>query len=157
MDSYITDSRDDTEIDVSDHAHTEFLVLYRESTDAVRFAKMQQWKLLAYITSAFVILVVAAETGVAPKHLAPSMVIISFVMAAASISTLVIFQMWQSTEHQKLDFIAEHMSETFRQTRAQKSSMEANIHRYALLTFMMLFIVAASGFTYLIMAKHIQV
>lgn len=152
-DGYQTNSfDDDAEIDVSDRAHSEFLVLYRESTDTIRFAKLQQWKLLAYVTTAYVIMVIAAETGAAPKYLAPSLIIISFILAAASLSTLVIFQMWQSTEHQKLDFIADHMSGTFRETRKQKSSMEANVHRYALLTFMMLFIAAACGFTTLVLA-----
>lgn len=156
MDSYFGDSLDETESSVSDRTHAECLVLYRESTDTIRFAKTLQWKLLAYLTGAFVLMIVADKTGAAPKEMAPAMIIVSFVLAAIGISTLIIFQLWQFTEQRKLDFIAEQLSEVFRQTRARKSTLEANIQRYAILTFMTLFVVAVSGFTYLTFARHLE-
>lgn len=156
MDSYFGNDLDESESSVSDRTHAECLVLCRESTDTVRFAKTLQWKVLAYLTAVFVFMNIADRTGVANKDMAPAMVIVTFILVAIGISTLIIFQLWQSTEQRKLDFIADHISEAFRLTRAHKSSLEANIQRYAILTFMTQFVVAVSGFAYLNFARHLD-
>ncbi|MGE5765566.1 MAG: hypothetical protein ACM35H_00150, partial [Bacteroidota bacterium] len=61
---------------------------------------------------------------------------ISFVSSSAVIYMLVLYQVWQNTEREKLRDISSHFSSFSQFTRAIKSSREANVHRYTLLAFM---------------------
>ena len=51
---------------------------------------------------------------------------------------LIIYQFWQHTEHEKQAGIARDFSNVFREIRALKSRVEANVHRYTLLMFMII-------------------
>ena len=154
MDGALTSQSEPVE-DIDELTHAECLTLYRESTESIRFAKSQQWKTLGYLTAVFFSLVILPYTRLAPPDLMPYLVIISFIVGACGISMLIIFQMWQSTEHRKLNLISEHLSDVFQEVRAVKSTLEANIHRYILLAFMMVFVASANGITYLVLARYL--
>jgi hypothetical protein len=49
---------------------------------------------------------------------------------------LFFYQTWQHTEQTKLDVIGKQFSSLFRQVRGIKSKLEANLHRYMILLFM---------------------
>ena len=61
---------------------------------------------------------------------------VSFLCSAGVIYILVLYQVWQNTEREKLRDISSHFSSFSQFTRAIKSSREANVHRYTLLSFM---------------------
>ncbi len=63
---------------------------------------------------------------------------LSFLISAAAIYILVLFQVWQNTEREKLREIAKALSNLFVKVRTIKSSREANFHRYTLLFFMII-------------------
>lgn len=156
MDSGTKDPYEAEGSSLDECTHAECLALYRESTESIRYAKAQQWKTLTYLTVVLGSMILISHARVAPAGVAPVMIIFSFVATAAVVSMLIIFQMWQSTEQRKLDFIGAHMSEIFSQTREIKSTLEANIHRFVLLTFMGLYAVSAGALTYLILARHLE-
>lgn len=156
MDSGLKDPYEAEGSPLDECTHAECLTLYRESTVSIRYAKTQQWKSLSYLTVVLGIMVLIVHARVAPPGMAPVMIIFSFVATAAVVSMLIIYQMWQSTEQRKLDFITAQMSDIFIQAREIKSTLEANIHRFVLLTFMGLYAISAGAITYLILARHLE-
>ena len=155
MDGGFSEQPEPSDVELDELTHAECLVLYTESANSIRFAKSQQWKTLAYLTAIFFSLILLPYTRLAPPDLLPYLIVTSFVVSAAGISMLIIYQMWQSTEHRKLDLIGETMSDMFREVRAVKSTLEANVHRYLLLAFMVVFIVSANAITYMVLAKYL--
>ena len=156
MDSGVSDEHELVVAELDELSHAECLTLYSESAESIRFAKSQQWKTLVYLTAVFFSLVILPYTRLAPPDLLPYLIVISFVVSACGVSMLIIFQMWQSTEHRKLDLIGQEMSDLFREVRGVKSTLEANIHRYLLLAFMIVFIAAANGITYMVLALYLD-
>jgi dolichol kinase len=61
-----------------------------------------------------------------------------------AIFMLVIFQFWQHAEGQKIRAVEKNYSSLFREIRKKKSRLEANVHHYILLTFMILVLLASA-------------
>jgi len=129
-------ARENTPSELDDLTHAEMCMLYRESADSVRFAKAYQWKSLGATLLVFGGLI--ALTKLVPNNAAIVNLIIavSFLCSSAVIYMLVLYQVWQNTEREKLRDIAGHFSSYSQFTRAIKSTREANVHRYTLLVFM---------------------
>ncbi len=128
-------SVESTMLDSSTHA--EILVLYRESTDSLRFIKNLQWKTVGSTLLVFFGLIAIARMVDATEALANSFRLISVLMTCAVIFTLIIYQFWMYNELKKLAFLERPLSNMFRITRKIKSRREGNLHRYTLLFFMM--------------------
>lgn len=141
---------------LDEKSHAECLKLYDESTITMRYAKSQQWRTLAFVSIVYSALLLLSYTQLATPEMIPMLIIISFVLSAAGISAVFIFQMWQSTEMRKLDYISHQMSDMFRETRALKSTFEANVQRYAILFFMVAFIITANALTYMVLARFLN-
>jgi len=128
--------------------HAEMRLLYEESTRSMRFAKYLQWwtvgsTLLVYGAFLAVAKFVAADYGYGNKLTA-----LIIILTIAVIATLIIYQFWQHTELVKIERIAKGFSTAFRHTRSIKSKLEANIHRYLLLAFMILTVISGSVVSY---------
>ncbi len=128
--------------------HAEMRLLYEDSSKNVRFAKYLQWWTLGstlVVDGAFLAIAkfVSADMDYANKLTA--MII---VLTTAVIATLIIYQFWQYTELRKIDKISKGFSTAFRRVRVVKSKLEANIHRYLLLIFMILAVIMGSIVSY---------
>ncbi len=128
--------------------HAEMCLLYEESTKTIRFAKYLQWWTLGstlLVDGAFLAIAkfVSADMDYANKLTA--MII---ALTTAVIATLIIYQFWQYTELLKIDKISKGFSAAFRRVRGMKSKLEANIHRYLLLLFMIFTAVMGSIVSY---------
>lgn len=128
--------RENTPSPLDELTHAEMCMLYRESADSIRFAKAHQWKSLGAILLVFAGMIALARLSPDNATLTNLIIAISFLSSSAVIYMLVLYQVWQNTEREKLRDIASHFSSFSQVTRAIKSSREANVHRYTLLAFM---------------------
>ena len=123
-------------------------LLYRESVDTVLFAKAQQWKTVGATLLFYLVFLVIAKFVSNDPFLIQGLGAIVLIATPPALVLLVVYQLWQNTERNKLDGIGEQFSSQFRNIRAIKSRMEANVVRYLLLVFMMTIIVLAGVVTF---------
>ena len=123
-----------SELDESTHA--ELRLLYEESAQSVLFAKNHQWKTVGSTLVLFVVLILIGKVFGKSQEFVNNLQALVILATPASILVLIIYQFWQHTEHEKQAGIARDFSNLFREIRAIKSRLEANIHRYTLLMFM---------------------
>lgn len=141
--------REETPSDLDDTTHAELRLLYEESSNAVLFAKGHQWRTVGSTLVVFLVLValgrfISSEPGFLDK-----LVAVIILLATSAVLMLVIYQFWQHTERRKLDAIGVRFSTTFRSVRALKSRLEADIHRYTLLVFMIFVVLLGAYVSYL--------
>lgn len=111
-------------------------LLYRESTETLRFVKNHQWKTVGATLLADGGIIAVALATQADAALGAKLMGIAIVLACAVIFTLIIYQFWTYNELAKIDHIEQRMSPFFRAVRARKSRREGDWHRYLLLVFM---------------------
>ena len=116
--------------------HAEFLTLYRESTDTLRFIKSHQWKTVGATLIAYLGIVFIGGFVNADLALSRSLMSITIVLCCAVIFTLVIYQFWMHNEMLKINSMQFYLSSGFSEIRALKLRKEGDIHRYLLLFFM---------------------
>ena len=129
-------ARENTPSELDDLTHAEMCMLYKESADSIRFAKAHQWKSLGAILLVFGGMMAVVQLAPNNAFLINLILAVSFLCSAGVIYILVLYQVWQNTEREKLREISSHFSSFSQFTRAIKSSREANVHRYTLLSFM---------------------
>ena len=134
--------------ELDESTHVELRLLYRESVDAILFAKAQQWKTVGATLLLYLVFLFIAKFVSNDPVLNQGLGAIVMVATPPALVILVFYQLWQNTERSKLDNIGEHFSSQFRNIRAVNSRMEANIVRYLLLVFMMTIIVLAAIVTF---------
>ncbi len=134
---------------LDDLTHAEMLALYRESTRTILFAKTRQWRTLGAACIAQVAIVTVGHVIELPDAMHRTLIILSFLISAMSISILLIYQIWQHTEMLKLRKITSYLSGHFEQIRHIKSRVEANIHRYILLSVMVISIIITNIIAYM--------
>ena len=122
--------------DVDELTHAELMLLYRESADSVRFAKSQQWKTLGTTLLVFGALILIQKYYNYNLWFMKAMFTTVILVTGAAIYALVIYQVWQYTEREKIAKIASRFSTLAREIRAIKSERESNVFRYILLLFL---------------------
>ncbi len=129
---------------LDEQTHAEALLLYRDAEDNIRFSKGLQWKTLGGTIAIFA-LIVAACLATRPEAMFVKIcIVLSLVVSCGSIYSLSILQSWQNTERQKIDRLIKAFSSLFASVYGLKSRIEANIHRYVLISFMAITILIAN-------------
>jgi len=128
--------------------HAEMRMLYEESTKSIRFSKYLQWWTVGSTLVVFFALIGIAKFVSADIVYANKLTALIILLSTAVIATLIIYQFWQHTELLKIEKISKGFSSAFREVRKSKSQLEANIHRYILLLFMILTVIAGSVVSY---------
>ncbi len=134
---------------VEGSAHAELLALYDESTATIRFAKNHQWKTVGSTLLTDGALIAIAKLIAADAGLARLLVALVILLTTGAIYALVLYQVWQYNEFQKIAVIEPAMSEAFRTVRRVKSRIEADIQRYTLLAFMIAVVLSGAAVAYL--------
>lgn len=135
----MTDREDRKEItpsDLDEMTHREIGILYEDTTRTIRFAKGVQWKAVSSSLLIFLVIIALAKYISAAESFIATLKIALLMTAMASISLVAIFQFWQYAESQKIVSMEALYSSAFRAIRKKKSKLEANIHRYIILIFM---------------------
>lgn len=122
--------------ELDERTHAEALMLYQECAVSVRFGKSQQWATLGSTLVLFVVLGFVGYHASKTDFLFKLVVVLSIVASVCSIYSLVLYQFWQNTEREKINALADKLSNFTRRVRSFTSPREANVHRYILLTFM---------------------
>ncbi len=125
-------------LELDEATHAESLVLYRDSQDNIRFSKSLQWKTLGGALAIYALLGFAGWNSERAEIHLKTLIIISWVISAGAIYAICILQSWQNTEREKLRKIIIEFSNLFHAVYRTKSRTEANIHRYILLSFMLI-------------------
>jgi hypothetical protein len=124
--------------ELDEMTHSELRMLYHESAQSVLFAKNHQWKTVGSTLVFFVVLILIGKVFGKSQEFVNNLQALVLLATPASILVLIIYQFWQHTEHEKQAGIARDFSNVFREIRALKSRVEANVHRYTLLMFMII-------------------
>jgi len=141
--------------ELDERTHAEMLTLFTASTDQIQFAKHQQWGTLLGTLSLFVLLGVVGDYASKTGFLFKLCLIISLVLSAGAIYSLIIYQFWQNAEREKLSLISARLSNLARQIRGVVTDRERNIHRYVLLFFMMASIVLGNWLLIVFLAPKV--
>lgn len=133
---------------LDENTHLELQLLYRESIDAIRFAKHIQWWTVGSALLMFFAFIGIAKFVDANMNYAKILTALVIFIAMSSISALVIYQFWQYNEQIKIAEITKHFSSLFKKIRRIKSKRESDVHRYMLLVFMISLIVIGGVMAY---------
>ncbi|HVI90585.1 MAG TPA: hypothetical protein VM659_19960 [Dongiaceae bacterium] len=136
--------------------HAELLMMYNECALSIRFAKAQQWQSMGGILALFVLLSVYASYVGESVWALKSTIAFSLLASIGGIYSLVIYQFWQNTEREKLAFISERFSSTFRLVRGLTNRRESDFQRYVLLFFMVFTILAGNWLLILYVTPKLQ-
>lgn len=133
--------------------HRELGYLYDDSTRTILFAKGMQWKTVGATLIIFLLLIVLTKFISRADDFVRILKIVIIVSSMGAIFMLLLFQLWQHSEAKKIIAVEKNFSSLFRSIRKKKSKLEANIHRYILLTFMVVVICAGAFVTILSIDK----
>lgn len=128
--------------ELDDKTHYELSLLYRESTESMRFAKSLQWKTLASSLLIYFATVCIANFSFDGRYYSKMQSIAvmlnwtCILVPIAATFMLALFQFWQHNELLKIDYINKQFSNMFSRVRHIKSKTEASVHRYIFLIFM---------------------
>lgn len=133
--------------EVDELTHAELLCLYRNTEENIRFSKLIQWRTLGGTLAAFFFFALLARHYGKDGDMTRVLTVLTFVVAATSIYMLAIFQSWQGTEREKIQFILGKLSSVARDVYDTKSALAANIERFILLGIMCVAILTAAFLT----------
>lgn len=122
--------------DLDELTHAEALALYRDAEANIRFSKGLQWRMVGGTVALFVLLVGSVYVVRADAAYARMITFLTIVISCAAIYSLSIHQSWQKTERLKVRRIVGSLSNLSQEVFALKSRIEANVHRYIFLAFM---------------------
>ena len=128
--------------------HREMELLYKESTETIRFAKTLQWWTLGATLLTFGGMLAITKMVNADATFIKLMSLLIILLTVAVIFTLTTYQMWQHTEAAKINVISRNFSTLFGKVRNLKSKREANIQRYIMLAFLILAVVLGAIVTH---------
>lgn len=135
------------------YTHAEMQMLYRESTETLRFVKTHQWKTVGATLIVFFALIFVAGFLDAGAELTRQFMGITITICCAAIFMLVLYQFWTHNEQTKITHMQPHMSSLYADIRGLKSKREGNIHRYLLLLFMIISVILGALVVHLSLAK----
>jgi len=141
---------------LEESTHSELLMMYNECALSIRFAKAQQWQSMGGILALFVLLSIYASYAGDSLWALKSTLAFSILASIGGIYSLIIYQFWQSTEREKLGFISERFSTTFRLVRGLTNRRESDFQRYVLLFFMVFTILAGNWLLILYVTPKVQ-
>jgi hypothetical protein len=143
-------SDDELEIEPSEldeMTHRELGYIYDDSTRTTLFTKGIQWRTVGSTLIIFVVMVGLAKFLSSTPDFVRVLKFTIILTSMGAIFMLIIFQFWQHAEGQKIRAVERHYSSLFREIRMKKSRLEANMHRYILLTFMIVVLLAGAFVT----------
>ncbi len=126
---------------LDDLTHAEFLTLWRQSAENIRYAKSMQWSVLVYFTA---ICAIAVTIGVYLRWGDPTLIgflfYLTWFFSISSVIMLISLQSWQAGEQRRIDFVTSKLASWTRKTLGIRSRLAGDFQRYAILGLMILYI-----------------
>ncbi len=142
--------------ELDEMTHREVGLIYDDATRTILFAKGIQWKAVASSLLMFLVMIALVKYVSNAEAYVKTLKLAVIFTSMAAILLLMIFQFWQHTESQKIISIEALLSSAFREIRKKKSILEASIHRYIILAFMVGTILLG-GYITIISLDHLAV
>lgn len=148
-DKKVADKRpedDDDEVEnrpssLDDKTHRELLALHAQGASAILFAKNIQWRSVGSSLLVFAAMIAIAVSTHADRGFIDILSLVSILLTCGVIFVLVMYQFWQFNEINRVREIEKHFSSAYRDIASLKSRREGNIHRYTILTFMIVSVI----------------
>ncbi|WP_420403976.1 hypothetical protein [Nisaea sp.] len=132
---------EDTPSDLAETTHAEFLAIYRDASDNLRFAKTQQWRSVLYFSVGATLVTAYGEwTHWQDKDLSRLLLFMVWVFSLASAALIVSLQWWQAAENSKIAYVASKWGSFSTAARNRKSKLLSDIQRYGILIAMILYL-----------------
>lgn len=133
--------RENTPSDLDDLTHAEFLAVYGDASENIRFAKDHQWQALLYFSVGAIVTTGYGEwTNWADRKLAIFLLIMIWVFSIGSVGVIASLQWWQAAEGRKITFVTSKWSSFTNAARRRKSPLISDVQRYGMLIAMILYL-----------------
>ncbi|MCR9072873.1 MAG: hypothetical protein NXI18_14235 [Alphaproteobacteria bacterium] len=127
--------------DLDDLTHAEFVEIYRDASENVRFAKEQMWRTVLYFS---VGAIAATGYGVVSRWSDPQLIryllVIVWLCSVLSVLIILSLQWWQAVEHRKIAYVTSKWSSFSTAARRRKSKGVSDVQRYGMLAAMILYL-----------------
>ncbi|MEQ8333829.1 hypothetical protein [Nisaea sp.] len=136
---------EDTPSELEDTTHAEFLAIYADASENLRFAKNQQWRAVLYFSAGAAIATAYGEwTHWKDPTLAQLLLVMVWIFSLASAGIILSLQWWQSAEARKIDYVTSKWSSFSFAARKRKSKLVSDLQRYGMMIAMVLFLELAT-------------
>ncbi len=126
---------------LDDLTHAEFVAIYRDASDNIRFAKEQMWRSLLYFSAgAIAVTGYGVVTKWSDPQLTQYLLVIIWLCSILTVLIILSLQWWQSAEHQKIAFVTAKWSTFATAARRRKSKAMSDVQRYGMLAAMILYL-----------------
>ena len=142
--------------ELDDLTHAELLMLYRDSTVSVRFARERQWKLVGAALLLFAAIVAIPELVDISTFAAKGLVLAGFLIGASAIYVLIVYQVWQNAELRRMQTIGGRFSNIFAELGGRNAAREGKLHGYIVLFFMIAAIGLGNALAVLLLSRFYQ-
>ena len=139
--------------ELDENTHAEMRELYGVTAQGLLSARDRQWKLVGAVLLVFVAMMVIAQALVIEAPMAKGLALASFLVSAAAIYILALYQIWQNTEAGRLEQIGSTFSSLFREIVGQQNRRDTRLHGYIILAFMILAIILGNAATVFFLAR----
>ncbi len=139
--------------ELDERTHAELLMLYRDSTVSVRFARERQWKLVGAALLLDTGVVAIPQLVDVSTFAAKLLVLASFLIGASIIYILIVYQVWQNTELRRMQTIGGRFSNVFAQFGGHIAAGERKLHGYIILFFMIAGIALGNALAVLLLSR----
>ena len=132
---------EDTPSELDDRTHAEFLAIYHDASENLRFAKDHQWRAVLYFSIG-----AAAATAYGEwskwddDRLGYYLLGMVWVFSVASVAVILSLQWWQSAESRKIGYVTSKWSSFSTAARRRKSNLMSDLQRYGMLAAMILYL-----------------
>lgn len=139
------DPMDNLPSDLDDLTHAEFVEIYRDASENIRFAKEQMWRTLLYFSMGAI---AVTGYGVVSRWSDPQLtwylLVIVWICSVLSVLIILSLQWWQTVEHRKITYVTSKWSSFSTAARRRKSNFVSDMQRYGMLASMILYLELAT-------------
>ena len=132
---------EDNPSELEEKTHTEFLAIYADASENLRFAKHQQWRAVLYFSIGAAVATGYGEwTYWKDPSLAQLLLIMVWTFSLASVGVVLSLQWWQSAEASKIDYVTSKWGSFSTAARKRKSKLISDLQRYSMMIAMVLYL-----------------
>lgn len=136
---------EDRPSELDDRTHAEFLAIYRDASENIRFAKIQQWRAVSYFSAGVIAVTVFGHaTSWQDPTVTKYLLAMVWIFSLASVGVILSLQWWQGAEHSKIDYLTSKWGAFSTAARRRKSKLMSDIQRYGMLSAMILYLELAT-------------
>ncbi len=132
---------EDRPSELDERTHAEFLAVYQDASENIRFAKTQQWRAVSYFSAGTIAVTAFGHiTDWRDPTVTKYLLAMVWIFSLASVGVILSLQWWQGVEHSKIDYLTSKWGAFTTAARRRKSKLMSDIQRYGMLSAMILYL-----------------